>query len=211
MEAAAARPAAGEPAPAPPAVPSLKKSCDFCIRRKRHCNGYSGGEGRQRCRCGMLVHAAALFSFGIANDAFMHAAVLHLLLCKKKFAGVGWISAEAAANCELFCGKGSIHPRNERSVRWRCLCGRPSQGSIRAQALSDEPLLACERSASHTIKLVLPNLVLILNSPILIPSAVWGRLCVSVFPIYFGDGSPSDQGNLCASLRSVFRGLHFFV
>ena len=34
------------------------------------------------------------------------------------------------------------------------------------------------------------------------------RHYVCVLPIYFGD-SPSDQGETCASLCSVFRGLHF--
>lgn len=27
-------------------TPSLKKSCDFCVKRKRHCDGF----GRKRCR-----------------------------------------------------------------------------------------------------------------------------------------------------------------
>eukprot|EP00752_Nemacystus_decipiens_P002319 g2192.t2 len=52
MEAAAtalpAAAAAGEPAP-PPAFPSLKKTCDFCIRRKRHCDGFSEEKGLRRC------------------------------------------------------------------------------------------------------------------------------------------------------------------
>ena len=34
-------------------------------------------------------------------------------------------------------------------------------------------------------------------------------VCVCVFlPIYFGD-NPTDQGEMCTSLCSVFRGLHF--
>ena len=32
---------------------------------------------------------------------------------------------------------------------------------------------------------------------------------VVFFPIYFGDSSPTYQGETCTSLCSVFRGLHF--
>ena len=43
-----------------------------------------------------------------------------------------------------------------------------------------------------------------------LPPPLWLCVCVCVcyFPIYFGD-RPTDQGETCPSLCSVFRGLHF--
>eukprot|EP00903_Cladosiphon_okamuranus_P019443 g17878.t1 len=49
-EAAGISAAGGEPAP----LPSLKKSCDFCIRRKRHCDGFDEGKGVHG-RCSLCI------------------------------------------------------------------------------------------------------------------------------------------------------------
>ena len=52
MEVAAAAAGAG-------GEPSLKKSCDFCIRRRRHCDGFSEEKGLQRCRYGVVLGEGA--------------------------------------------------------------------------------------------------------------------------------------------------------